>query len=105
VSLIVFIILLFVQGLIIGAFARLALPGRDPLSIWQTAAVGIAGSFVAGLLVYAISGGRQGAGFLAGLVVSTIIMYFIRRSRGGGLTDPGVPGGRRGDRARTPFGR
>ena len=88
-SLILFIVILAVEGLIVGAFARLALPGRDPLTIPQTIAVGLAGSFIAGLLVRALSGGRAGAGFLASLVVSVLILYVIRRRRGGGLTSPG----------------
>jgi uncharacterized membrane protein YeaQ/YmgE (transglycosylase-associated protein family) len=90
VSFIVFLILLALQGLIIGAFARLALPGKDPMSIPQTIAVGLAGSFVAGIIVYAISGGRAGPGFLGALVFSVLIVYVIRRRRGGGLVDPGV---------------
>ena len=88
-SLIAFILVLALQGLIIGAFARLALPGKDPLSIPETIAVGLAGSFIAGLLVYAISDGSAAPGFLASLVFSALILYFIRRRRGGGLVDPG----------------
>jgi len=95
VSLLTYIILLAVWGLFVGAFARLALPGRDPLSLLQTMAVGLAGSFIAGLVVRAISGGREAPGFLAALVFSVLIVYFIRRSRGGGLTDPGGRGARR----------
>ena len=93
-SLILFIIILAVEGLIVGAFARLALPGKDPMSILETIAVGLAGSFVAGIIVYAISGGSEMPGFLASLVFSTLIVYVIRRRRGGGLVDPGVPGSR-----------
>jgi uncharacterized membrane protein YeaQ/YmgE (transglycosylase-associated protein family) len=89
VSFIVFLILTFVWGLIVGAFARLALPGPDPMSLFQTALLGIAGSLVAGIVVWLLSGGRWGAGFLASLVFSVLILYFVRRSRGGGLTDPG----------------
>jgi uncharacterized membrane protein YeaQ/YmgE (transglycosylase-associated protein family) len=89
VSVILFIIILAVEGLVVGAFARLALPGPDPLTIPQTIGVGLAGSFIAGLVVYALSGGREGGGFLASLVFSVLILYFIRRRRGGGLTDPG----------------
>jgi len=89
VDLIVYLIILGVQGLVVGAFARLALPGRDPMSLLQTMAVGLAGSFVAGLVVWFVTDGQQaGAGFLASLVVSVLIVYFIRRSRGGGLTNP-----------------
>ncbi|MGH2945580.1 MAG: GlsB/YeaQ/YmgE family stress response membrane protein [Solirubrobacteraceae bacterium] len=88
-DLIVYLIILAVWGLIVGAFARLALPGKDPMSLLQTMAVGLAGSFIAGLLMWLITDGAYGAGFLASLVVSVVIVYFIRRSRGGGLTDPG----------------
>jgi uncharacterized membrane protein YeaQ/YmgE (transglycosylase-associated protein family) len=90
-SLILFLVLLAVEGLIVGAFARLALPGKDPLTIPQTIGVGLAGSFLAGIVVQILSGGREGAGFLASLVFSVLILYFIRRHRGGGLTSPGEP--------------
>ena len=84
-----YLIALAIGGLIIGALARLALPGRDPMSIWETMLVGIGGSFIAGLLVRIIFGAHYTAGFLASLVFSVLILYFVRRSRGGGLTDPG----------------
>jgi uncharacterized membrane protein YeaQ/YmgE (transglycosylase-associated protein family) len=87
-----FIVLTAVFGLIIGAFARLALPGKDPLTILQTILLGVGGSVIGGVIVYIITGGRYyGAGFLGSLVCATVILYFIRRSRGGGLTDPGRP--------------
>ena len=85
-----YLITLAIFGLIVGAFARLALPGKDPLSLFQTMLVGIAGSFIGGILVYVITGGRYyGAGWFVSLACAIGIMYFIRRSRGGGLTDPG----------------
>ena len=93
-SLIVYILLLFVSGLLVGALARLALPGRDPMSLFQTALVGMAGSFAAGL-VYALIFKRNGGGLLLAIVFSTVIVYFIRRSRGGDLTRPGTPPARR----------
>jgi uncharacterized membrane protein YeaQ/YmgE (transglycosylase-associated protein family) len=95
VSLLVFIIVLALQGLIVGAFARLALPGKDPMTIPQTIAVGLAGTFIAGLLVYALSDGREAPSFLAALVFSVLIVYLIRRRRGGGLASPGEPRPRR----------
>jgi uncharacterized membrane protein YeaQ/YmgE (transglycosylase-associated protein family) len=87
-SILLLIVLLAVQGLIIGAFARLALPGKDPLSLFETMAVGIGGSLVAGVVFYLIFGDSAAPGFLAALVFSVLIMYFIRRSRGGGLMQP-----------------
>jgi uncharacterized membrane protein YeaQ/YmgE (transglycosylase-associated protein family) len=86
-----YLIALAVGGLIIGALARLALPGKDPMTIPQTMLVGIAGSFAAGLLVRVIFGPHYTAGFLASLVCATVIVYVIRRHRGGSLTDPGHP--------------
>jgi uncharacterized membrane protein YeaQ/YmgE (transglycosylase-associated protein family) len=84
-----YLIALAIGGLIIGAFARLALPGRDPMTIWQTMLVGIGGTLIAGLLVRIIFGAHYTAGFLASLVCATGIVYAVRRSRGGTLTDPG----------------
>jgi uncharacterized membrane protein YeaQ/YmgE (transglycosylase-associated protein family) len=99
VSWLAYIVSLVVVGLIVGAFARLALPGRDPMSIPQTILVGIAGSMLGGIVMYLITGGRYyGGGWLVSLVFATLIVYVIRRRRGGGLTDPG-PGIRPG-----PFG-
>ena len=86
-----YLIALAVGGLIIGAFARLALPGKDPMTIPQTMLVGIGGTFAAGLLVRVFFGPHYTAGFLASLVCATVIVYLIRRSRGGSLTDPGHP--------------
>ncbi len=89
-DLIVYLIVLLAVGLVVGAFARLALPGKDPMSIPQTIAIGIAGSFAAGLISWAIFG-REVGGILLAIACSSVIVYFIRRSRGGGLTDPGAP--------------
>jgi uncharacterized membrane protein YeaQ/YmgE (transglycosylase-associated protein family) len=89
VSFIVLILLLALQGLVIGAFARLALPGKDPMSLFETMAVGIAGSLIAGVVFYLIAGENAAPGFLAALVFSVGIVYLIRRSRGGGLMHPG----------------
>ena len=54
-ELLVFLLLTVVGGLVIGLLARLAIPGRDPMPLWATALLGIAGSilggFVGGLLL------------------------------------------------------
>ena len=86
-----YLIALAIGGLIVGALARLALPGKDPMSLLQTMLVGIGGSFAAGLLVRVLAGPHYTAGFLASLGCATVIVYVIRRSRGGSLTDPGRP--------------
>jgi uncharacterized membrane protein YeaQ/YmgE (transglycosylase-associated protein family) len=92
--LITYLISLAFVGLIVGAFARLALPGRDPMSIFQTMLVGIAGSLAAGI-AWALLFHRNGGGFVVSVLFSTAIVYMIRRSRGGSLTHPGNHPGRR----------
>ena len=88
-SFIAYLIVLALIGLVVGAFARLALPGKDPMSLFQTALVGVGGSFIAGIVAELLF--NRYAGFFLCLVFSALIVYFIRRSRGGGLTDPGAP--------------
>lgn len=82
-------------GLVVGALARLALPGKDPMSIPMTIGVGIGGSLLASIVVYLLSGGSRGPGFFAAFCGAVLIMYVIRRSRGGGLTSPGGTGSER----------
>ena len=89
-SLLAYLLLLLLSGLIVGALARLALPGKDPLTIWQTILVGWAGSFGAGLLSLLVFE-RNYAGITVSIVGATVVMYFVRRRRGGGLLDPGTP--------------
>ena len=87
-SWLVYLIVLAVQGLIFGALARLALPGRDPMSIPMTIALGIAGSFIGGMLVYVISGGRSAGGFFVAFACTVGLVYLVRRRRGGSLMSP-----------------
>jgi uncharacterized membrane protein YeaQ/YmgE (transglycosylase-associated protein family) len=47
---IAFIIVLLIVGLIVGAIARLLMPGRDPIGVVGTIVLGIVGSFVGGFL-------------------------------------------------------
>ena len=89
------LISLAIWGLILGALARLALPGPDPMSLWQTMGVGIAGSLIAGLIGRLIFGG-QAVGLTLGFICSFALVYAIRRHRGGTLTRPAPgPGTRR----------
>src|SRR3954454_13690531 len=94
---ITYIIALLFTGLIVGALARLPLPGRDPMSIPATIGIGIAGSFIAGLIYAAISGGQaRGGGILLSVVCAAGLVYLVRRSRGGSLTSPGNRGSHAG---------
>jgi uncharacterized membrane protein YeaQ/YmgE (transglycosylase-associated protein family) len=85
-SLITYLILLAASGLIVGALARLALPGPDPMSFLQTIAVGLLGSLLAGLISIAIFGEEAAGGLILAVACSTLIVYFVRKSRGQGLS-------------------
>ena len=89
-GIITYLVALAFIGLILGGLARLALPGRDPLTIPQTIAVGVAGSFIGGLIGLALFG-RGGGGLFLSFLCSFGIVYAIRRSRGGTLTQPAPP--------------
>lgn len=90
-GLIAFLILLFVGGLIVGALARLALPGPDPMSIPMTALLGIAGSLVGGLVARIFIG--YGGGFLFAFLGALLLLYLHRRFvQHRPLTGPGARG-------------
>ena len=72
-----FIIGLLLGGLVIGALARLALPGPDPMSIPATIGLGVAGTFLGGIIGYLILG-HWGGGLLA-LIGATLLLYLHRR--------------------------
>jgi uncharacterized membrane protein YeaQ/YmgE (transglycosylase-associated protein family) len=87
---IVYLIALALGGLFVGALGRLALPGPDPMGIGPTILIGIAGSFLAGILTWLLFGRGYG-GIILSVAFATGIVYLIRRSRGGSLTEPGRP--------------
>ena len=79
-DILLYIILLAVTGLFVGALGRLALPGRDPMSLTQTMLVGLAATFIAGLLAMALFG-AEGGGILLSVLVAMGIVYIVRRVR------------------------
>ena len=83
-----FILSIALTGLIIGALARLALPGPDPMSIWMTMGIGIAGALAGGLLSQIFFGGYFS--FLISLLVAVGLVYLVRRSQGRPFWGPGA---------------
>jgi len=80
VDIILYLILLAVTGLFVGALGRLALPGPDPMTLGQTMLVGIAATFIVGLLSWALFG-AEGGSILLSVLVAMGIVWLIRRSR------------------------
>ena len=81
---------MIVVGLIVGALAKLIMPGRDPGGFIVTMLLGIGGSLVAGLLGRAVGWYQPGepAGFIASVVGAIVILAIYRliigRTSGGG---------------------
>jgi uncharacterized membrane protein YeaQ/YmgE (transglycosylase-associated protein family) len=71
-------------GLIIGAVAKLLMPGRDPGGFIVTMLIGIAGSFVATYLGRALGWYQEGqaAGFIMSVLGAMLLLavyHFVRR--------------------------
>jgi len=81
---------MIVVGLIVGALAKLLMPGRDPGGVIVTMLLGIGGSLLAGLIGRAIGWYTEGepAGFIFSVVGAIIILAIYRliigRTSGGG---------------------
>lgn len=67
-----------VLGAIIGALARLILPGRQSISLLVTIILGVLGSMVGSWLVYQLgyegSGGFELVPFIAGVVTAALLI-------------------------------
>jgi uncharacterized membrane protein YeaQ/YmgE (transglycosylase-associated protein family) len=78
-SIILYLILVIITGLIVGGLARFVLPGPDPMSLTETAAIGIAGSLIAGFVSMVLLGGR-GAGLILSVAFATLLVWAVRRN-------------------------
>jgi uncharacterized membrane protein YeaQ/YmgE (transglycosylase-associated protein family) len=79
-----YLIGLAIWGLVIGALARLALPGRQPMGCLGTMAAGIAGSFIAGLIVRILTGNDEyGPGWIASILGAMLVVWLYSRSQRG----------------------
>jgi len=80
------IILFLVFGLVVGALARVIVPGKEPGGWVVSMVLGVVGSFLGGLLGRALSIYREGepAGFvmsLLGAIVVVVAYHAIARRR------------------------
>jgi uncharacterized membrane protein YeaQ/YmgE (transglycosylase-associated protein family) len=84
------ILWMIVVGVIVGAIAKLVMPGNDPGGIIVTALLGIGGSLLAGFLGRSLGWYNPGepVGFIASVIGAIIILAIYRmaigRRTGGG---------------------
>jgi uncharacterized membrane protein YeaQ/YmgE (transglycosylase-associated protein family) len=78
------IVYLIVVGLVIGALAKLIMPGPDPGGIVVTIVLGIAGAMVGGWLGHAlgVSAPDQPAGLIMSVVGALVLLGIYRAVRG-----------------------
>jgi uncharacterized membrane protein YeaQ/YmgE (transglycosylase-associated protein family) len=73
------ILWIILSGLVIGALARLVIPGPNPISIPMTILIGIGGSIVGGIIGRLLLG-RPGGVILA-VLCSALFVWLISRSQ------------------------
>ena len=78
------ILLTIIIGAVVGALAKLVMPGKDPGGIIITILLGIAGSFVAGMLGHALGWyeAGEGPGIIASIIGSVILLALYRAVAG-----------------------
>ena len=71
----------WIIGLVVGAIAKLIMPGRDPGGIIVTMLIGIAGAFIATLIgrnVLHLYGPGEGAQWIASILGAVLLLFLYR---------------------------
>jgi uncharacterized membrane protein YeaQ/YmgE (transglycosylase-associated protein family) len=71
---------MLIVGLVVGAIAKVVMPGRDPGGVIVTMLIGVAGSIIAGFIGRAAGwyGEGQGAGFIASILGAILLLAVYR---------------------------
>ena len=74
------ILMTLIVGLIVGALAKLVMPGKDPGGAVVTILLGIAGSFIAGFIGHALGWYEvgDGPGIIASVIGAVILLAGYR---------------------------
>lgn len=75
-------------GLVIGAVAKLIMPGKDPGGIFITMLIGVAGALLATWLgqILHLYGPGQSAGFIMSVIGALILLFLYRLIKGRSAT-------------------
>lgn len=69
------VIVYAVAGLVIGAIARLLMPGRQDLSIVATILIGAIAAIIGGLLWEAVFPGNDGIAWIGSIIVAVLLLW------------------------------
>jgi uncharacterized membrane protein YeaQ/YmgE (transglycosylase-associated protein family) len=72
---------MLIIGLVVGALAKLFMPGKDPGGVIVTMLLGVAGSFVAGMIGRAVGwyhNPSSGTGIIASIIGAMLLLAIYR---------------------------
>jgi uncharacterized membrane protein YeaQ/YmgE (transglycosylase-associated protein family) len=82
-----FLLGLILWGFVVGALARLALPGPDPMPWYATLGLGLGGSLIGGVIAELLIGTY--GGLIFAVLGAVLLLYLYRRFvQGRGITGP-----------------
>ena len=73
-----FLVLLLV-GIVVGALARLLMPGKDPIGMIGTIVIGVLGTLGGYYIAAAIFEGNEGVPWIASVVVAMVLLFIYRK--------------------------
>ena len=68
-----------VVGLVVGAIARVLLPGKSPMGCLGTIFIGIAGAVLGGKLWTELFGPQRGIAWIGSILVAMLLLAIFRR--------------------------
>ena len=83
------VVAILLTGLVVGMLGRLAVPGRDPMPLWLTILIGIAGSVAGGMVAIALGFGVGGVFVLSVLAATLLVIAYRRIVQKRPVTGPG----------------
>jgi uncharacterized membrane protein YeaQ/YmgE (transglycosylase-associated protein family) len=78
------ILMTLIVGLVVGALAKLVMPGKDPGGVIITMLLGVAGAFIAGFLGHSLGWYEvgEGPGIIASIIGALILLGIYRAAQG-----------------------
>jgi len=73
------IVWFIIAGLVIGAVARLILPGKQAMSIWMTILLGVVAAVLGGIIWNAIFPGNEGVAWIGSIIVAVLLLVLYER--------------------------
>jgi uncharacterized membrane protein YeaQ/YmgE (transglycosylase-associated protein family) len=74
------ILITLIVGLLVGALARVLVPGKDPGGIAITMLLGVAGAFIAGMIGHAFGwyAPKEAPGIIASIIGAIVLLVIYR---------------------------